>query len=675
MKNICYITILLLLPIIGFAQTPGAKVDGFPRWNDIRRNATRQNPTDNILGEIYRYTPCGEDAITVYDPCTAGILEDIAANTSDSTITVLKQTLCDSMANTFLRYYLVVVDGNLGFSLSPIGDFDASGNAYTPIGTPTLGECQQKTIITRKELCNASLAATGFIAGEGNDLTFGEGWQVARGGTVTTYDFNGYVPATNISGVSNFAMPNPFQITFRDADTAPTPTGWVQRNFDVENPCAQSTATTGSTGIDDGNGSPSNRNAFLFDFTAYGGTPINAFGLDAVDLESDAAFTSAEIRAYGATQNLLQTYIITYPSGSNGNDKIHFVGFERALADVYYVAVIVGDDNGNALAEQLAFDNLRVGVSELALTASNVELVVFSDGSTKCYDNLGAEISCVGATECPDFSPAPTVDYEYLKIAFCSNGNNYIAVRQYVDTTLLATTWLNSALAVETEPSPKTLGFCTNTQDFETTTTTVCANNIAYQRLDYFDNGVFIASEYRLNGLVVAAPLAYTEGDCVDTLKVIITDTVQVVVTDTVTVKTIPEDVKKWNAKFERLDGLSKTYTRCRGVSVIAGAGATGSIDFEFNDGSTQNLPVSLGIFPQFNPMDDDGILADIKINATTATNIFVSTIGCGTTPYECEPSPLIICDETPQACTGWTSTSGTWFSSCCWSSNGTGCN
>lgn len=159
-------------------------------------------------------------------------------------------------------------------------------------------------------------------------------------------------------------------------------------------------------------------------------------------------------------------------------------------------------------------------------------------------------------------------------------------------------------------------------------------------------------------------------------------DTVLVKTVDTVRVLPVPADVKKWNAKLERLDGTTKTFTRCREISVMIGTGATGDLAFSFADGTSEMLPLDLGISPKWNPSDENGIIADIIIDATGATKVYASTVGCGIFPFECEPSPLVVCgDFVPpveptdtSSCTGWTTASGTWFTGCCWASAGGTC-
>ncbi len=147
MKRILLFLFFSLSVVSMFAQSFDDKVDGHVRFNDVQRDATGNNSTANILGEVYRYDSCNRDVLMVHDACTAALLEDMVAdNPNDSTTTVIKQELCDDGVS-FLRYYKVIIDEAGNVSSTLIGDYNADATTYTTSGaTIEYGFCSEDGI-------------------------------------------------------------------------------------------------------------------------------------------------------------------------------------------------------------------------------------------------------------------------------------------------------------------------------------------------------------------------------------------------------------------------------------------------------------------------------------------------------------------------------------------------
>ena len=165
-----------------------------------------------------------------------------------------------------------------------------------------------------------------------------------------------------------------FVYTVYDINFSDTPDGTITpgmaggdidslSNLDVELPASQGDADgVGSFGIDTSGGSPSTRNALLFDFSTTPGG-IGHFGLDLLDVENSAEFTLAEYRIYkdGA---LIDSGFIDYADGSDGNNETQFFGYAVTAQENFFdqIIIVVGDDStGGGLTERLAADRFTFG--------------------------------------------------------------------------------------------------------------------------------------------------------------------------------------------------------------------------------------------------------------------------------------------------------------------------
>ena len=104
------------------------------------------------------------------------------------------------------------------------------------------------------------------------------------------------------------------------------------------------------------------RNALVFDFTTTpSGLGIGHFGVNLLDVESSASFTSAELRVYSAGLFVF-SQAINYPSG-DGDGEEHFVGVVGETVSFFdQVMIVVGDDNaGGGNTEHLAAHKMWFG--------------------------------------------------------------------------------------------------------------------------------------------------------------------------------------------------------------------------------------------------------------------------------------------------------------------------
>ena len=133
--------------------------------------------------------------------------------------------------------------------------------------------------------------------------------------------------------------------------------------LNVELPASQSGATgSGSWGLDSLGGSTSSANALLIDFvTTTGGLGVGHFGLDLIDWEASAAFTSGQLRLYD-DGSLVFTYDFAWGAGA-GNGEVHFLGVAAVGASFFDQALVVlGDDGpGGGNFERWAADRIMFG--------------------------------------------------------------------------------------------------------------------------------------------------------------------------------------------------------------------------------------------------------------------------------------------------------------------------
>lgn len=137
----------------------------------------------------------------------------------------------------------------------------------------------------------------------------------------------------------------------------------TQRNLNVDDPVAQSGASGSSIGLETSGGGTTTFNTFVFSFDQ----PIAHFGIDTYDLESDASFELGYLRFFNASKVMIQEIALDYIAegfvGEIGSDEIHFVGATAPSADISFVTLSVGDQNGGSLSDQLAIDNVVFGTA------------------------------------------------------------------------------------------------------------------------------------------------------------------------------------------------------------------------------------------------------------------------------------------------------------------------
>jgi hypothetical protein len=187
--------------------------------------------------------------------------------------------------------------------------------------------------------------------------------------------------ATNLDRVTRSGNINGanFSYNIYDVNFSETPNGQINpgvaggdifslSKLAVEAPVKQDGAIgTAAWGVDSvGTDSTIKRNAAVFNFTV---TPeskgIGHFGLDLLDLESDANFRLAEIRLYKGGS---QVYFNTINWGTdNGSGKSHFLGLIADNNDQFFdqISIVVGDDNSGAggfgFTEAWAAENFTFG--------------------------------------------------------------------------------------------------------------------------------------------------------------------------------------------------------------------------------------------------------------------------------------------------------------------------
>jgi hypothetical protein len=106
-------------------------------------------------------------------------------------------------------------------------------------------------------------------------------------------------------------------------------------------------------GVETGSVDAVSRDVFLFNFSR----PISAFGGYFVDVES-SSFVPSIIRLFDCDGRLIEQQSVLYPQLSNGEGKIHFIGF-TTNQKICAMGLTVGDyEGGNGAYRGLGLDEI-----------------------------------------------------------------------------------------------------------------------------------------------------------------------------------------------------------------------------------------------------------------------------------------------------------------------------
>lgn len=126
-------------------------------------------------------------------------------------------------------------------------------------------------------------------------------------------------------------------------------------NFDlsIKNILDIGSKSNDGVGVDTGSSDAISKDVFLFNFSR----PLRAFGGYFVDVES-SSFLPSVIRLFDCDGKLVEQKSVVYPQSSNGQEKIHFMGFSTTER-ICSMGVTVGDyEGGNGAYRGLGLDEI-----------------------------------------------------------------------------------------------------------------------------------------------------------------------------------------------------------------------------------------------------------------------------------------------------------------------------
>lgn len=290
----------------------------------------------------------------------------------------------------------------------------------------------------------------------------------------------------------------------------------TQRTITSEDPISQNAASLPQRGIETVGGGTTSYNSIIHCLPS----PIGFWGADVLDAESTVAFGEARIITYDAALTVLSD-----DTFSGGEDIVQFVGVTNIANNISYVQIVVGDQNGPPLADQLAYTNVVYGtIDELLSVVEYKEVTCLtSDGvlQTTVYDEDGNPVTdqtVIDQLQECEVDPVEIVDYEYLRIPICDTDTTTSGYQQFLYINdVLQTPTMFFDIAGNEIPAPAnfTLGYCVDPGiDFEESV--ICINNtIQGIRRVYIQDQVEIAVEYYDNmGQVIPIPAIWDYGFC-----------------------------------------------------------------------------------------------------------------------------------------------------------------